>query len=359
MKAWIAIAASLALGGSAFGQWSDDFNRPDGPIGGDWTVVTGTWMVVSNQGAHTSSSANEIVSHNLATGTYDSAVVHLDVFAPGSSSQFSGVLIGLGGTDTIQVKIQDQVSGTPGFSNIGIYHRTSATGWGAWTGTGTGFASLTAPFLMGRLKVYFSDPDTLVAEIDTDFDGNPDQSYSKTGVLALAPNLGTGFGLIGWGTTARFDNWSADVAGAGPVSYCTPGTTSNGCLATITADNNPSVTAANPCNLTVSNAEGQKSGIIFYGLMSNSANWCATGGSSFLCVKSPSQRTGAQNTGGTSGACDGSMTLDWNAYQAANPTALGNPWSAGQHAYAQGWFRDPASCKTTSMSDGVDMTYVP
>jgi hypothetical protein len=76
-------------------------------------------------------------------------------------------------------------------------------------------------------------------------------------------------------------------------------------------------------------------------------------------VKAPLQRTGVQNSGGTTGACDGSLSLDWNAYRASNATALGNPFSAGQSVYAQGWFRDPPSPKTTSLSDALSFVTCP
>ncbi len=208
-KVLFGAAAVLAAGTSAMAQWSDNFDRPDGPIGGDWTVTSGTWAVLGNRGTHTSTAANEILTHNSANLGYLNSVTYLDVFATTSGgSQFSGVLIGLGGADSIMVKIQDQTTSALGFSNIGIYHRTSATGWGAWTGTGTGFAALTGQFLSGRLKVSFPDADTLLAEIDTDFNGTPEQAYTKTGVSALAANLGTGFGIAAWGNTATFDNWA-------------------------------------------------------------------------------------------------------------------------------------------------------
>jgi hypothetical protein len=185
------------------------------------------------------------------------------------------------------------------------------------------------------------------------------QNYSNAdlaltlGAALNVPWTGTPFSPRVWNGVIRYN------CSSGPVSYCTAGTTSNGCNATITADNNPSASAANPCNISVSGAEGQRNGIIFYGLMSNSTNWCAMGGTSILCVKAPTQRTGTQMTGGTNNACDGSMALDFNAYVAANPTSLGLPLMAGQHIYGQGWFRDPPSCKTTSLSDGVDMTVEP
>ena len=143
------------------------------------------------------------------------------------------------------------------------------------------------------------------------------------------------------------------------VNYCTAGTTTNGCTATMGATGTPSVSATSGFNVTVNNVEGQKNGIIFYGTAGPVATPWGLGGTSYLCVKSPTQRTGSQLTGGTAGACNGTMSLDLLAYLNANPGALGNPFSAGQQCWIQGWFRDPPAVKTTSLSDGLDVTFQP
>lgn len=147
---------------------------------------------------------------------------------------------------------------------------------------------------------------------------------------------------------------------AGPVSYCTAGTSTNGCTPSISADNQPSVLQTTPCNITVSFLEGQKSGLIFYGNDNTGFAPLPWGiGTSFLCVKAPTQRTLAHSSGGTVATCDGTLTLDWNAFQTANPGALGNPWAAGSKVFAQGWYRDPPAVKTTNLSDALELTYVP
>jgi hypothetical protein len=66
-----------------------------------------------------------------------------------------------------------------------------------------------------------------------------------------------------------------------------------------------------------------------------------------------------QNTGGTDGACDGTLSEDWLAFVAAHPGALGAPFAAGQTVNAQGWFRDPPAAKTTSLSNGLEFTVGP
>jgi len=151
------------------------------------------------------------------------------------------------------------------------------------------------------------------------------------------------------------------TVGGNVTTYCTAGTTSNGCTASINANHNPSVALANACNISVAGAEGQKSGIVFYGINNTGfvpGPW-ASGSASLLCVKHPTQRTPIQNSGGTFGLCDGAFALDWNAFQTAHPTALGNPWSAGSKVYVQAWFRDPPAVKSTNLSNALELTYQP
>ncbi len=120
----------------------------------------------------------------------------------------------------------------------------------------------------------------------------------------------------------------------------------------------PSVAALSGYPLTVTNVEGQKQGILFYGVSGAAAQPWGTG-SSFLCVKSPTQRMGGLNSGGTTGLCDGVLVTDWSAYVASNPTAVGVPFSPGQVVNAQGWFRDPPASKSTSLSNAVEFTLIP
>ena len=148
---------------------------------------------------------------------------------------------------------------------------------------------------------------------------------------------------------------------APPVTtYCTAGTTSSGCVPAISGSGAPSASFASAFTIDVADVEGQKQGLIFYGIDNTGFTPLPWGTStSFFCVKPPTQRTPAQLSGGTVNACDGALTLDWNAYQIATPGALGQPFLAGQHVYAQGWFRDPPSPKTTMFSDALEFVLAP
>jgi Tol biopolymer transport system component len=145
-----------------------------------------------------------------------------------------------------------------------------------------------------------------------------------------------------------------------PLSFCTPGTSSNGCTALLSASAQPSLSGANPCLLLATGVEGQRAGLFFYGL-DNSCfvpiPWGAS--SSWLCVRAPLQRTPLASSGGTNGACDGTLALDWASFAASHPNALGQPWNVGDRAFVQAWYRDPPSPKTTTLSDALLLTYEP
>jgi hypothetical protein len=143
------------------------------------------------------------------------------------------------------------------------------------------------------------------------------------------------------------------------IAYCSAGTTTSGCNATLSATGSPTLSASSGFTVTASNVEGQKQGLLFYGITGPKASVWAVGSSSFLCVKSPTQRIPASNTGGTAGACDGSIAVDLLSYLSTHPSALGQPFSAGAVVNVQAWFRDPPAPGTTSLSNGLQFTTCP
>jgi len=146
------------------------------------------------------------------------------------------------------------------------------------------------------------------------------------------------------------------------TNYCTAGTTTNNCNATMSAIGTPSVAALSGFSVGATSVEGQKQGLIFYSVTGQNALAWGTG-SSFLCIKSPTQRTGSVNSGGTVNLCDGAISVDVLAFLAANPSAIGgasnSPLTAGSQVQFQCWFRDPPANKSTSLSDGLEVTMLP
>jgi hypothetical protein len=140
------------------------------------------------------------------------------------------------------------------------------------------------------------------------------------------------------------------------VSYCTAGVSTGNCVATMSSTGAPSASLATPFSIQASNVDGQRQGLIFYG---TSGTYSSPWGSGSLCINQPLQRSAPQDSGGSSGACDGSLVLDWNAFVAANPGALGQPFAAGAQVWSQAWYRDPASVKTTQLSDALSFVVQP
>jgi plastocyanin len=150
------------------------------------------------------------------------------------------------------------------------------------------------------------------------------------------------------------------VQAAGPVNYCTAGSSAAGCKATLSATGTPSATASSGFDLMAAGVEGQKNGIFFYGTNGRQANpW--GNGTSFQCVVPPVKRGGLLSGTGTSGACDGLFAQDLNARWCPTCPKPGHNPGAGTVVQAQLWYRDPlnTSNQTTSLSDALEFTVAP
>jgi hypothetical protein len=149
------------------------------------------------------------------------------------------------------------------------------------------------------------------------------------------------------------------TSGCAGVTYCTAGTSSAGCVASICAAGTPSGSSGSGFTLSISGVDGQRAGLILYGVSGPiAAPWSASS-TSYRCVQNPVQRMGAQNSGGTAGACDGAYSEDWNAYLASHPGALGQPFGGGEVVWAQAWYRDPPASKSSSLSNGIEFYVQP
>jgi hypothetical protein len=143
------------------------------------------------------------------------------------------------------------------------------------------------------------------------------------------------------------------------VNYCTAGTSTNGCTPTLSASGVPSAAALSGFTVSCAGLEGQKQGLIFYSATGKKASVWAPGSTSFLCLKAPTQRTGAQGSGGTTNACDGALSLDFSAWVATHPAGQGVPFASGDQVWFQTWYRDPSAPATTNLSDGLQVTFAP
>ena len=97
--------------------------------------------------------------------------------------------------------------------------------------------------------------------------------------------------------------------------------------------------------------------MLFFGVNGAQGNQWGNS-SSFQCVVPPVKRTPLQSSGGNAGFCDGSFSLDFNAWAWSNPSRAPE---AGSTVWMQAWYRDPAntSNQTTSLSQGWQFVFQP
>lgn len=154
------------------------------------------------------------------------------------------------------------------------------------------------------------------------------------------------------------DAFALALDGPGAVAYCTAGTSGQGCAGVLAASGVASASAGSGFVLTAAGVDGQRQGLTFYGASGRTAlAWGAT--TSFMCIKTPVQRGPLGATGGSVGACDGVLTLDWNLYIATHPGALGAPFTPGAVFQVQAWYRDPPSSKSTALTSAVEFVVQP
>ena len=138
-------------------------------------------------------------------------------------------------------------------------------------------------------------------------------------------------------------------------TYCTAGTTINGCLPSISGSGVPSITNGSGFVISVSNVPGQRFGTLMYSFNPIAVPWSPIS-TSYRCVAFPVQRFGDLSSGGTAGQCNGTLSIDFNQWYATHPGAMGAPYVPSSILYAQGWFRDPAAPKQTNLSNGLRFT---
>ena len=162
--------------------------------------------------------------------------------------------------------------------------------------------------------------------------------------------IGTGFTQVAAGN--RHSVALGDYSIPRPILYCTAGTSASGCQATLSWSGTPSGTAGTGFDLIASSIEGNKVGLFCFGTSGRQANSWGSG-TSFQCVTPPLKRGALLVGSGTSGACDGTFSQDFNA--------LGLNPGAGAVVRAQLWYRDPlnTSNQTTSLSNAIEFTVGP
>jgi hypothetical protein len=230
---------------------------------------------------------------------------------------------------------------------------------------GTGWTQSAAPIL-GRMFATAANDMWIAGSQLEHFDGSAwsvvdEFSCFPSATFAAIDGGGGSLWAVGGQMSAAWLPLTVHTTGqsCSAFSYCTSSTTSSGCVPTMSSLGAASASASSGFTLRVDHVEGQKQGILFYGVSGQHAAPWASGSTSVLCVKAPLQRMTSQQSGGLIFQCNGVLSQDWNAFMATHPAALGNPRAVGQTFDAQGWFRDPPAAKTTNLSNGYEFVVQP
>jgi hypothetical protein len=131
-------------------------------------------------------------------------------------------------------------------------------------------------------------------------------------------------------------------------TYCTPSTSSLGCVAPIGTSGTPSATSESPFTIRAGQVLNNHLGMLLYALHPDHIPF----GAGALCIHPPLWRVGAQSSSGDASGedCSGVLTYDFNALiqSHANPSLM-----VGQAVFAQYWYRDVQNPSGQSLSDAV------
>lgn len=178
----------------------DNFNRPNGGLGGDWVTTTGAAGIVGNAARGDSFSQSYFIG---ACGVVQR--VEADVSVVGDNDGYCAVVFNWDGTDNAFIKLQQQVQdGLAEFDSFGFYHGKNAGGWPGQTG-GSSFVTLPAAERFGTAHMIVTiDNVGNVRLVLTNLDGGNDfREYTRGGWSILG---GSGVGLGGWTGDNIMDN---------------------------------------------------------------------------------------------------------------------------------------------------------
>ena len=151
---------------------------------------------------------------------------------------------------------------------------------------------------------------------------------------------GSTLGALSGPRAGLWDAWLARYAPE-PASYCTAKVNSCGTLPMVSSTGTPSSTAGSGFVVSAGNTNAQKAGLLIY-TDSGPGNVPFLGGTLCLNTTSLKRSIAIIDTTGTAGQCDGTLSIDMNAF--AVGSLGGNPLPSlsvpGTQVHCQFWGRD-------------------
>ena len=206
----VALAAAVALlvaapGASAAytcGTTLDDFDRADSTnVGSKWTERAPDFAIAGQRATNPGATAGLMTFNNLAA-----TEVCVDIAANGTGVQYGGVALRYGSlTQNLFVKVQQNAGA--GFDRAYFYVGNNGAG------TPTPSSVPLAAFAGARLHVFVVG-NRVTLDIDTNFDGTPEQSFGSD--YPAGAGTGTEVALVSYGG-ARLDNFREPAPASNPV----------------------------------------------------------------------------------------------------------------------------------------------
>ena len=202
MHRWAIHFCVATLGcASARAAW-DDFNRPDGPMGPNWTTVVGTWRIENNQARCSPHSTTfDLTTFNpfqAADVTVQADVYYFGV--AGSMTYAALVSAYKDPANNVFISVVDD-KWLGNFNRVYFYYGNMGAPWPGMTG-GPFYLDVTS-FIEARIWTVMAG-NRITLNIDRDMNGVPEDVITR-GNIPLA-NLGFGVGL-GGNDNATFDNF--------------------------------------------------------------------------------------------------------------------------------------------------------
>lgn len=184
----------------------DDFNRPDGPLGPNWTDQASSFAIVSQAAVGGPGATLALATHNTATGD----VIEIDVAHTGASAQYAAAVLNYGGgVSNIFIKVQDNGNGSQ-LDTAACYTGNNGVAFGL------GFFALTVPFTTAHMRVEVDASRTVTIDFTNVDGGAGAQQYTCPGA---PPAEGPAVGMGGWQAFAAIDNFSSGVVPVELMSF--------------------------------------------------------------------------------------------------------------------------------------------
>lgn len=163
-------------------DFKDNFNRADGPLGSEWVVQAGSYVIENQKAKGTGIDA--LATMNGIGGRQIEADISLSA---GGGTQYSALILDYGvGSSNIFIKVQDNI-GSSEFNVAGCYLGNNSGSFGL------GFFPLEAPFTTAHMIVSV-DAARVVTLVLTNIDGGDDTQAYVCGVAPIAEGPLVGIG---------------------------------------------------------------------------------------------------------------------------------------------------------------------